>query len=191
MTQRDPAFVTRLHPSDNIAVALRAISPGTAIATENVTARAAIPAGHKIATRAIAKHEPVLRYGQVIGFATADIAPGDHVHTQNVEMRDFARDYAFSTMAVPTQYFDPPATFDGIVRADGRVATRNYIGILTSVNCSATVARHIADHFRGNALADYPNVDGVVALTHAQGCGMASQGEGIDILRRTIGGYAK
>src|SRR5882672_1997609 len=104
MGTRAPDPVTRLHPSDNIVVALRPISSGTAIASENVSARAAVPAGHKIATRPIAKDEPILRYGQVIGFASADIAPGDHVHTQNVEMRDFAPDYAFGTMATPTKY---------------------------------------------------------------------------------------
>ena len=115
MSARDPAPVTRLHPSDNIVVALRAVSAGTVLATENdVTARAAIPAGHKLATRAIAKGEAVLRYGQIVGFASVDIVPGEHVHTQNVEMRDFARDYAFGTMATPTKYFDPPATFQGI-----------------------------------------------------------------------------
>jgi altronate hydrolase len=193
----DPTAVTRLHASDNIVVALRPVSAGSSIESEKVTTRAAIPAGHKFATRAIGKGEPILRYGQIVGFATTDIAPGEHVHTQNVEMRDFARDYAFSTMVKPTAYFDPPATFQGIVRADGRVATRNYIGILTSVNCSATVARYISDAFRrnpftgGGLLADFPGIDGVVALTHKLGCAMASEGEGMDVLRRTIAGYSR
>src|SRR5689334_11714878 len=100
----DPVPVTRLHPTDNSVVSLRPVSAGTTLAKEKVMTRVAIPAGHKLATRAIAKGEPILRYGQIVGFATSDIAPGDHVHTQNVEMRDFARDYAFSTMATPTQY---------------------------------------------------------------------------------------
>jgi altronate hydrolase len=112
-------------------------------------------------------------------------------------MRDFARDYAFSTALRPTEYADPPRTFQGIVRPDGRVATRNYVAILSSVNCSATVSRYIADAFRRHpltgesALADYPNVDGVVALTHRTGCGQASEGDGIDVLRRTMGGFAR
>src|SRR5262249_24970745 len=93
--------------------------------------------------------------------------------------------------AKPTRFVDRPATFQGIRRADGRAATRNYVGVLTSVNCSATVARMISDQFRGPGLADYPNVDGVVALTHGSGCGMALQGEGMDVLRRVLGGYAK
>src|SRR6185369_11892795 len=124
-----------------------------------------------------------------IGFASQDIAAGDHVHVHNLAMGDFQRDYAYCVDVKPTQYVQPPATFQGIVRADGRVATRNYIGILTSVNCSATVARMIARHFE-NRLDAYPNVDGVVALTHKTGCGMDSEGEGVEILRRTLAGYA-
>jgi altronate hydrolase len=112
------------------------------------------------------------------------------VHVHNLAMGDFQRDYAFCEGVKPTEFVQAPATFMGIVRADGRVATRNYIGILTSVNCSATVARMIARHFE-NRLDDYPNVDGVVALTHKTGCGMASEGEGMDILRRTMAGYAR
>jgi altronate hydrolase len=156
-----------------------------------------IPEGHKVATRAIASGEPIYRYGQIIGFASVDIGVGEHVHTHNCAMRDFARDYAFSTALRQTEYADPPRTFQGIVRPDGRVATRNYVAILSSVNCSATVSRYIADAFRRNpltgesALADYPNVDGVVALTHRTGCGQASEGDGIDVLRRTMGGFAR
>ncbi|MGH6644991.1 MAG: UxaA family hydrolase, partial [Bradyrhizobium sp.] len=106
----------------------------------------------------------------------------------------FARDYAFSADVRPTPYVDQPATFNGIVRDDGRVATRNYVAILSSVNCSATVSRAIADHFRPDvhpeALAGFPNVDGVIALTHGTGCGM-DMGEGLKVLRRTLAGYAR
>ena len=106
-------------------------------------------------------------------------------------MGAFDRDYAFGADAKPTRYVDPPATFMGIVRADGRVATRNYIGLLSTVNCSATVVRGIADAFRGEALAQFPNVDGVVALTHGSGCGMDTHGDGMKLLRRTLAGYAR
>jgi altronate hydrolase len=181
----------RLNPADNIVVVRADLLPGATLPDEGIAARGHVPAGHKIATRAIAKDEPVLRYGQIIGFATSAIAPGDHVHTHNCEIRDFARDYAYGTLAQPTQYFNEPATFEGIVRGDGRVATRNYIGVLTSVNCSASVAKFIADAVsRSGILDDYPGIDGVVPFVHGTGCGMAAQGEGWDVLRRTQWGYA-
>jgi len=180
----------RLHPDDDVVIARLEIPAGTMLTKENVRAAVRVPAGHKIAVRAVDKGKPVHRYNQIIGFATQPIAPGEHVHVHNVAMGDFQRDYAFSSLAKPTDFVSEPATFMGIVRADGRVATRNYIGILTSVNCSATVARMIARHFENN-LSDFPNVDGVVALTHKTGCGMDSEGEATHLLRRTIAGYAR
>jgi altronate hydrolase len=180
----------RLHADDDVVIARVELPAGTMVQKENVRAAVRIPAGHKIAVRAVPKGKAVHRYNQIIGFATQDIAPGDHVHVHNVAMGDFQRDYAFCELKKETQYVPQPATFMGIKRSDGRVATRNYIGILTSVNCSATVARMIAEHFK-NRLDDYPNVDGVVALTHKSGCGMASEGEATDLLRRTIAGYAR
>ncbi|HXJ08994.1 MAG TPA: altronate dehydratase family protein [Burkholderiales bacterium] len=180
----------RLHPEDDVVIARMEIPTGTLLTKENVRALVTIPAGHKIAVRDIAKGKPAHRYNQIIGFATRDIKAGDHVHVHNLAMGDFERDYAFASLRKNTQYFSEQATFLGIKRPDGRVATRNYIGILTSVNCSATVARMIARHFENNLL-DYPNVDGVVALTHKTGCGMASEGEATDLLRRTIAGYAR
>jgi altronate hydrolase len=187
----------RLNAIDNVVIARLDILPGASIADEGIAASAFTPRGHKIATRAIAKDEPLTRYGQTIGFARAAIAPGDHVHTHNCEMRGFDRDYAFCSEAKPTDYVAEPAAFQGIIRPDGRAATRNYIGILTSVNCSAGVGRYIAEAFRRNPftgdglLQDFPNVDGVVALTHKTGCGMAAEGGAMDVLRRTIAGYAR
>jgi altronate hydrolase len=162
----------RLHPADDVLIARAQLIGGATV--ENITVKGMIPPGHKIATRAIAMGEPVRRYNQIIGFASKPIAAGEHVHTHNLDMGpdkgDFSRDYAFGADVKP-EPAKREATFMGIKRADGRVATRNYIGILTSVNCSATAARAIADHFsRTNnpaALASYPNVDGVVALTKA------------------------
>jgi len=180
-----------------VVIARSQLVGGTQLMDEKLTVVGLVPPGHKIATRAIKAGQPVRRYDQIIGFASRDIAPGEHVHTENVELRDFTREYAFSTLTTPTVPLDPPPTFEGIVRPDGRVATRNYVGVLTSVNCSATVARAIADAFRRSPftgeglLADFPHVDGVVALTHKTGCGMASEGEGMDLLRRTIAGYAR
>lgn len=188
------ARVIRLHPQDDVVVVLDQMMAGTPVDSEGVTVAGLIPPGHKMATRSIAQGEAVRRYGQIIGFATQPIRPGQHVHTQNLSIGDFARDYAHGVDARPTRMAAEPATFQGIVRADGRVATRNYIGILTSVNCSATVARAIADHFRRDihpqALAGYPNVDGVVALTHYSGCAMDAAGDGLKMLQRTLGGYA-
>jgi altronate hydrolase len=181
----------RLNPADDVVIARLELAPGTTLVKEgNLAVAGKIPAGHKVAVRAVKKSEPVRRYNQIIGFATRDIAAGEHVHVQNLAMGDFERDYAYSANVTPTKFVDHPATFQGIVRSDGRVATRNFIGILTSVNCSATVARSIARHFE-NRLDAYPNVDGVVALTHKSGCGMASDGEAIDLLRRTMAGYAR
>ena len=180
----------RLHPQDDVVIARVEIPTGTRVAKEKVCANVTIPAGHKLAVRDIAQGEPVRRYNQIIGFATRAIRSGEHVHVHNIAMGDFERDYAFCSEKKETEFVEAPATFLGIKRADGRVATRNYIGILTSVNCSATVARMIADYFRGK-LEEYPNVDGVVALTHKTGCGMASEGEGMEVLRRTMAGYAR
>ncbi|AJA16269.1 MULTISPECIES: UxaA family hydrolase [Pseudomonas] len=187
----DPAVI-RLNPLDNVVIARQALLPGVRLDAEATTVRQPIPSGHKLATEPVAQGQPLRRYGQIIGFASQAIDAGDHVHVHNVQMGDFARDYAFGvdTRSLPGS----AAQFQGIVRADGRVATRNYIGILTSVNCSATVARAVADHFRRDihpeVLADYPNVDGVVALTHGAGCAVDPSGEALSLLRRTLAGYA-
>ncbi|CAD6560231.1 UxaA family hydrolase [Paraburkholderia metrosideri] len=195
LTQASSApTVIRLHPNDDVIIATRQLMPGTRIDTEQLVVTGLIPPGHKVATRDIAKGETVKRYNQIIGVAREAIRRGQHVHVHNLGMSEFARDHAYGVDAHPTDYVEEPAHFMGIRRDDGRVATRNYIGILTSVNCSATVARAIADHFRRDvrpeALADFPNVDGVVALTHGLGCGIDTLGEGIAVLRRTLAGYA-
>ena len=186
-----------LHPDDPVAVAARALPAGTVLVDgdRRVEVRADVPAGHKVALADVPAGGEVRKYGQAIGLATAAIAAGDHVHTHNLAVAEFARDYAFGADAREDSLVPPErrATFQGIVRPDGRVATRNYIGILTSVNCSATAARLVASQFRDGsaALAEFGNVDGVVALTHGSGCGMAGSGEGFDLLRRTLTGYAE
>lgn len=184
--------VIRLNPLDNVLIARQALPQGLRLDAEAITVRQPIPSGHKVATERVEQGQPLRRYGQIIGFASQAIDAGDHVHVHNVQMGDFARDYAFGvdTRSQPGS----EAQFQGIVRADGRVATRNYIGILTSVNCSATVARAVADHFRRDihpeALAAFPNIDGVVALTHGAGCAVDPSGEALGLLRRTLAGYA-
>jgi len=189
------SLTIRLHPNDDVVIARSQLVGGTTLLDEKITIAGLIPPGHKVATRTIKAGEPVRRYNQIIGFAGKDIAPGEHVHLNNLVMGAFDRDYAFGADMKPTQYVSAPATFMGIVRGDGphqgKVATRNYLGILSTVNCSATVARGIADYFTRERMESFPNVDGVVALTHGSGCGMDTHGEGMQILRRTLGGYAR
>ncbi|MGP1397961.1 MAG: UxaA family hydrolase [Inquilinaceae bacterium] len=191
--QQIKAITVRLHAQDNVVVARLALLPETGIPGEGVVCRVQIPAGHKVATAAIPQGQPVRKYNQIIGFATTDIAPGDHVHTHNVEMRDFERDYAIGSDARPTDMVPEAerATFEGFVRANGTVGTRNYVGILTSVNCSATVARYIAETVNRETEGQFANVDGAVALVHSTGCGMADSGEGYGNLQRTLWGMAR
>jgi altronate hydrolase len=195
MTRTAPAPTIRLHPDDLVVIAARPLAAGTELTDPAVTVRSEIPAGHKLAARRIAAGEQIRKFGQVIGVASCDIEAGEHVHTHNLAFVDVAHDYAYGADAGRAPRVEPtgPATFDGIVRPDGRVATRNFVGILTSVNCSATAARFVADAFRPGsaALAEYPHTDGVVALTHKTGCGMAGSGEGFELLRRTLTGYAR
>ncbi len=186
----------RIHAADNVVIARRQLLGGAVLDHEGgLVVAGLVPPGHKLATAAIAAGEAVRRYDQVIGHATQAIAPGQHVHSHNLAFANFERMHEVGIGAQPTAHVAEPASFQGIVRADGRIATRNYIGVLTSVNCSATAARAIADQFRRDihpeALADYPNVDGVVALTHGMGCATDSEGEELKVLRRTLGGYAR
>lgn len=180
----------RLDPSDNVVTAIRSLEVG-AIVDGDAAAAALIPRGHKVATRPIATGEVVRKYAQVIGYAAEDIAPGAHVHTHNVEFRATDVDYEFSTDLRPVEPAKTIDEFQGFHRPSGRVGTRNYIAVLTSVNCSATAARKIADAFGPEELACYPNVDGVVAFVHGTGCGMGGDGEGFEALQRVMWGYAK
>src|SRR5512136_814688 len=120
----------RIHPADDVVIARVQLLGGTRIDSEGVTVAGLVPPGHKIAVRAIAAGQPVRRYNQVIGIAKLDIAPGQHVHGHNLEFGTFARDYAVGQGLTATKYVTEPASFQGVVRPDGRVATRNYIGVL-------------------------------------------------------------
>lgn len=175
----------RLSEADNVVTAISQLAPGEDGAIELV------PRGHKMATRPIAKGDAVRKYAQVIGYASEDIPEGAHVHTHNLEFRNVDTAYEFSTNLTPAAPATTIDTFMGYRRASGRVGTRNYIAVLTSVNCSATAARMIADHFTPERLAPYPNVDGVAAFVHGTGCGMAGAGEGFEALQRVMWGYAR
>jgi altronate hydrolase len=185
--------IIRLHPNDNIVVARTDIGIGTPIPSENMTSRSQVLAGYKIAARKIAKGEPILKYSVTIGFANTDIEPGTMVHSHNTEFREFDRDYAYASEFKPVDMVPVAerATFQGYVRANGQVGTRNFIGILSTVNCSATVVKKVAQWFTPERLAEFPNVDGVVAFSHALGCGMEMSGEPMNLLRRTMAGYAR
>jgi altronate hydrolase len=190
MTTPKPLTI-RLHDSDNVAVARMDLAVGTEIPQEKIICVEPVAFGHKVAVFRIQKGEAVKKYGQIIGFASRDIKPGQHVHTHNIEMKDFTRDYEIGAGAQDVEYASEAATFNGIVRSDGRTATRNYIGVISTANCSASVSRFIADSFRGDALAEFPNVDGIVPICHGTGCGCSGSGEGFEILLNTLAGYIR
>ena len=185
------SMTIRLDRADNVVTATRTLEIGTAV--DDVVTTAIIPRNHKLASREIKAGEAVRKYAQVIGYATELIVAGGHVHTHNVEFRNTEEDYEISTDLRPAVTVAEAArdSFMGYRRENGRVGTRNYIGILTSVNCSATAARMIASAFGPEEMARYPNVDGVVAFVHGTGCGMAGQGEGFEALQRVMWGYAR
>jgi len=179
----------RLNSADNVVTAFKRLEAGAE--HDGVRVSQTIPRGHKLATHPIAKGNPVLKYAQIIGFARQNIAAGDHVHTHNLEFRNTRQKYEFGTDLHPVDIVSSPDTFLGFKRKSGRAGTRNYIAVITSVNCSATAARMIAGHFTPQMLTVFPNVDGVVAFAHGTGCGMAGDGDGFEALQRVMWGYAK
>ncbi|GAB4518615.1 MAG: altronate dehydratase family protein [Roseibium sp.] len=181
-----------LNGDDNVVVALQDIEAGTKAAFVEVPLPGQVMRGHKIARRPIAAGENVIRYGQIIGQAKCDIAPGEHVHVHNLGMGDHSQDYQHAKASVPLEPIQKERTFMGYRRETGRAGTRNYIGILTSVNCSGSVARFIAEAAeKSGLLDDYPNVDGIMPIVHGTGCGMSGKDEGYATLFRTLSGYAQ
>jgi altronate hydrolase len=183
-----------LRDNDNVAVLKRPLKSGDHLINGSIDLRAAenIGAGHKIAVAEIADGSPVRRYGQIIGFAQGRIAPGAHVHTHNVVMKEFGRDYQFCAEVKPVNYHAPERmrSFQGFARPDGSVGTRNYVAVISSVNCSASVSHYVRDRFRTEQFKrDFPNVDGVVAFTHKSGCAI-DPGEPQAILQRVLAGIA-
>jgi altronate hydrolase len=187
--------VLLLRPGDDVGVAVRPVTEGEVIAVNGteVRARQSIPPGHKVALHAVNEGDAVHKYGQIIGFARVPIQAGEHVHSQNLGVKQLEQHYEFST-AVPTVEYVPEAqrrTFQGFKRPDGKVGTRNYLAVVSTVNCSASVSRFIAERFRGDALKQYPNVDGVIAIKHNAGCGMNINGDDLRMLERTLAGFAR
>jgi altronate hydrolase len=189
MPEADPTLL--LHPADDVVIAKRSLAKGTRVGGE-VELRQDISAGHKIALRAAAPGHPVRRYGQIIGFATAPIEPGDHVHTHNLAVGERHQKYEVGVEYRPVEMVPPERMryFDGYERADGRVGTRNYVAIVSTVNCSASVSQFVRERFR-DVTRDYPHVDGVIALTHKSGCGQVLGGEDHRLLQRVLAGYAR
>ncbi|MBP3954516.1 altronate dehydratase [Gemmata sp. G18] len=193
-------FAVHLRPQDNVAVARKPIPSGTTFAFDGgtFTLPKGIGMGHKFALVAIKEGDPIHKYGQVIGFAGRNVAPGEHVHVHNVTAGAFERDYAFASQ-IPAP-LPPPAeyrTFMGFDRGAGkaphqRYGTRNYLAVISTVNCSASTSKYIADRVRSlGLLKDYPNVDGVIAIVHRQGCGMQFDGPDHQQLDRTLAGFAR
>ena len=182
----------RLNPKDNVIIALKDLGAGATVSGLDVALAEPVARGHKIATHPVAAGEKVIRYGQTIGVASRAIAPGEHVHVHNLSMGGHAEAQEFATEVRPLPVPTEQRHFMGYHRADGSVGTRNYLGILTSVNCSGSVARFMAEAVEKQGwLSDFENVDGVVPIVHGSGCGMSGKDEGYDTLFRTLQGYAR
>jgi altronate hydrolase len=191
MDTLSPPRHLRLHASDNVVVAVDTFQPGQLI--EAVTVASRVPRGHKLASRLIAAGEPVRKFGQIIGSASKRIEPGEWVHEHNLDYTNFVREpgATHTIGSKPVLPLEQQATFEGFRRVNGRAGTRNYIGILTSVNCSASVARFIAEAVQKSGLLDdYPTIDGIIPLVHGGGCALDVKGEGYEVLKRTQWGYA-
>jgi altronate hydrolase len=199
-----------LNPADNVAIARQTIPVGTPLADEGQKwlTRQIIPGGHKLARTAISAGQPVIRYGQMIGFASRDVQPGDWVHSHNLDVGDMQREFEVQVVSQPPDSFPQMgegeksgklgvlgsrtaqntqfSEFSGFRREDGRVGTRNYIAVISTVNCANQSARQIADTFTPERLAEFPNVDGVVAIVHATGCCAPPDSLSYRYLQRTL-----
>jgi altronate hydrolase len=185
----------RLNTSDHVVVAKKPLPAGTTLRLDDgslLRVHSLVPSGHKLALEPVALGQPIRRYGQIIGFATQPVSAGDHVHSHNLSVADFARDYNFGVDVQPVDFVSAPQrrTFQGYLRPDGRVGTRNYIAVISTVNCSAHTCREIARAIGDDILAEYPNVDGVIALAHPSGCGNRIGGDDYALLQRTLAGMA-
>ncbi len=185
--------VVLIHPDDNVCIAVRNLPVGARIVagSRSVELTSPVNMGHKIALERVGDGEKIVRYGQTIGFATADIGPGDWVHTHNLSAGQFTRQYAPCSAIPPPP--DPVVgrTFQGYRRASGRVGTRNYLAVISTVNCSASVSKLIARRFDASLLAQFPGIDGIMPITHQSGCGMQFGGLGHEMLNRTLAGIAR
>lgn len=187
----DTSALIHMRSGDNVAVAIRLLKAGEQIG--HLAIQEVIPRGHKVAMAHVKKGEPLRKYGAQIGVADHDIRPGFHVHSHNLKFSATQNDAPVGSHYQPTHLveIDEQRHFMGYRRASGAVGTRNYIAVLSSVNCSATVAKLIAQRFPSEVLDEFPNVDGVAAFVHGTGCGLDKDGTGFEILQRTLWGYAR
>ena len=189
------SVVLRLQSEDQVGVLKKTVKEGSKLSDEAgvVTVSSTIPAGHKIALHSIAEGEPVRKYGQIIGFALKDISPGEHVHSHNLVCQDYEREHSFCADYQPTEFYPESMrrTFQGYSRPGGRAGTRNYVAVISNVNCSNSVSRYVAEKFReADFQKQYPGVDGVIALKTQGGCGVEPGGP-MQIIRRTLGNMAR
>ncbi len=192
MQEFEPQAV-RLLEVDQVAVAAKPIpkEAKVTIGAHSITTLEPVPLGHKVAVVDIAAGEPVRKFGQIIGFASEPIPAGARVHVQNLRADLFEREYAIGTESPTPPAPDRPRTFQGFLRPDGRVGTRNYIAVISTVNCSASTSKYVADRFRdGHWKTEFPNVDGIFAITHKGGCGLPFEGPDHEQLQRVLAGFA-
>ena len=185
--------IVHLRSDDNVAVASADLDAGVTIRLGDREILLAQPVGlgHKVSVEEIARGAPVRKYGQVIGFASQQIPPGSHVHDHNLTADSFERDYAFATEVPPAPIAAEEHTFQGYLRPDGRAGTRNYVAVISTVNCSASTSRYICERFPEEILREYPNIDGILPLTHKTGCGMQYDGGDHEQLNRVLAGHAR
>ena len=178
-----------LSKKDNVAVAAMSI-PAHKEINSNLKSKDSIPFGHKIALSNINKNDFIYKYGQVIGIASKDIVEGEHVHSHNLEFTEFQREFKINKQKNTEYKSENNFFFEGFKRKNGKAGTRNYIGLLSTVNCSATVVKKIANNINNNPeLQKYDNIDGVVCLKHSSGCGMNNKGYGMKVFNQTIEGF--
>ena len=182
-----------LNDEDNIIIAIKNMKAYQHLKDFDITLDAPILSGQKIARVNIAKDSPIYKYGTIIGFADSDLSKGQVLTNSNVIFKEFGREHEYCSKYLPTRFVNSSSerTFAGYKRTDGRVGTRNFIAVVSTVNCSATVVHEIASYFTPDKMINYPNVEGVAAFSHSTGCGMELSGEPMNLLNRTLGGYIR
>ena len=181
--------IIKLNEKDNIGIAPMDIPENKELSSD-LKSREYIPYGHKVSLEKISKGEFIYRYGQIIGVSSKNIMPGEHVHSHNLSFSDFKREYEINIKNNTSKYSNKEFFFDGYKRDNGSSGTRNYIGLISTVNCSATVVKKISDRINNFLKGkNFKNIDGAVCMKHSSGCGMHNAGYSMDVFNRTIEGF--